>query len=202
MDNAATKGIAERYNRIAGRYDTVDWLIPSRWRRQAARLAGGRVLEVGIGTGLNLPFYSDRCQEILGIDISTGMLAKAKERVPLCRAPVTLAIMDVQALPLEADSFDSVLTAFVFCTVPEPAAGLRECRRVLKPGGRLILLEHMGSENKLLRQMMDWLNPLAVGLMDDNINRDTVKEAATAGFKGTMAKNLLGDVVRLVVAEK
>lgn len=202
MEGAEFKEIADKYDRIAGFYDAVDWFIPSRWRRQAAGMACGRVLEVGIGTGLNLPFYPDCCTEILGIDISPGMLAKAKERIPLCRASVSLAVMDVQALPLDSASFDCVLAAFVFCTVPEPAAGLRECYRVLKPGGKLILLEHMGSENKLFRPLMDWLNPLAVKLMGDHINRDTVKEAANAGFKVDVVKNLLGDVVRLIAATK
>lgn len=202
MDNAAIKEIADKYNRIAGNYDTVDWFIPSRWRRQAVGLACGRVLEVGVGTGLNFPFYADCCTEILGIDISSGMLGKAKERASLCKAPVRLEIMDVQDLPLDSDSFDSVLAAFVFCTVPNPLQGLWECRRVLKPGGKLILLEHTGSGNRVLRQFMDWLNPFTVRFLGDHINRDTAEVVVKAGFTVRTDNNLLGDIVRLVVAEK
>ncbi len=202
MESSNIKEIADKYNRIAGNYDTVDRFIPSRWRRRAAGLACGRVLEVGIGTGLNFPFYADCCTEIVGIDISSGMLEKAKERASQCKAPVRLEIMDVQELPLAAESFDSVLAAFVFCTVPNPLQGLRECRRVLKPGGKLILLEHTGSGNGALRQFMDWLNPFTVRFLGDHINRDTGEVVAMAGFTVRSVNNLLGDVVRLVVAEK
>lgn len=202
MKDAENLVIAEKYDRMASVYDIVDLFIPSSWRRQAAGQACGQVLEVGVGTGLNLPFYTDCCTGILGIDISAGMLAKARERALLCREPVRLGVMDVQALPLDSASFDGVLSAFVFCTVPEPAVGLRECYRVLKPGGKLILLEHMGSENRFFRPFMDLLNPFAVRLMGDHINRDTVNEVAAAGFKVKTVQNLLGDIVRLVVAEK
>lgn len=194
--------IADTYNRIAGSYDAIDRFIPGGWRRQATALASGQVLEVGVGTGLNLPYYADRCTGVLGIDISTGMLAKAAARAAQCRAPVRLAVMDVQSLPLAGAGFDSILAAFVFCTVPRPLAGLRECHRVLRPGGRLILLEHMGSEGKLLRTLMDVLNPLTVRLLGDHINRDTVQTVAAAGFRVETVKNLLSDIVRLVVAGK
>lgn len=202
VENARNKVIANKYNRIASLYDIVDWFIPSRWRRQAAGLACGRVLEVGVGTGLNLPFYTDCCTEILGIDISAGMLEKVKERIALCRVPVRLDVMDVQSMPLDSDSFDSVLAAFVFCTVSQPIVGLRECYRVLRPGGKLIMIEHMGSNNRLSRPIMDWLNPLTVKLLGDHINRDTAKEVASIGFKMELEENLLGDIVRLIVAEK
>lgn len=79
--------IVEKYNCLADRYDAIDWFIPSRWRRLVAGLAFGRVLEVGVGTGLNLPYYGKCCTEIHGIDISIGMLEKAKKefRYALCR---------------------------------------------------------------------------------------------------------------------
>lgn len=191
-----------KYDDIAGKYDVVDLVIPSKWRHRAASLTYGRVLEVGIGTGLNIPFYPNHCQEIIGIDVSAPMLGQAAERVPLSKVPVKLQAMDVQNLLLPAGSFDCVLATFVFCTVPDPFQGLRECHRVLKPGGNLVLLEHMGSENRQLRQVMNWLNPLTVRLLGDHINRDTVKLVAAAGFRTQIVENLFGDVVRLVVAGK
>ena len=202
MDNVGSQKIKSKYDKIASAYDAVDWFIPDKWRRRAACLAYGRVLEVGIGTGLNLPFYPDCCREIFGIDISPRMLDQAGERASLRKVPVKLEVMDVQDLPLDSDSFDCVLAAFVFCTVPDPFKGLRECHRVLKPGGKLILLEHMGSENKLLHQLMDWLNPVAVTIMGDHINRNTVDMVVAAGFRMHVVENLLGDVVRLIVADR
>jgi len=202
VDNGANQKIKAKYDNIASAYDTVDWFIPDKWRRKTTRLAYGRVLEVGIGTGLNLPFYPDCCREIFGVDISPRMLGQADKRAALCQVPVKLEVMDVQDLLLNSDSFDCILATFVFCTVPDPFKGLRECRRVLKPGGKLILLEHMGSENELVHQLMDWLSPIVVTIMGDHINRNTVDIVAATGFRIQMVENLLGDVVRLIVAER
>jgi len=202
LNNIENQRIKDTYDNVAAIYDAVDWLIPTSWRRRATSLAYGQVLEVGIGTGLNLPFYSERCQEIFGIDVSPRMLSRASERAPLCRGAVKLEVMDVQDLPLDSGSFDCVLAAFVFCTVPDPAKGLQECYRVLKPGGKLILLEHMGSDKKMLRWAMDRLNPFAVKFMGDHINRKTVDLVIAAGFRGQKAENLFGDIVRLIVAER
>lgn len=191
-----------KYDNIAGGYDLIDYLIPDDWRRKATSLASGRVLEVGVGTGLNLPFYPESCNEIVGIDISAAMLAKAREKASNAKLPVMLAVMNVQEMTLSAESFDCVVATFVFCSVSDPLAGLTECRRLLKPGGRLILLEHMASDNRVLGQLLNWLNPLTVSLLDDHVNRQTVALAAAAGFRICAVENMLGDIVRLVVAEK
>ena len=202
MNHEENHRVKQQYDRIAGSYDLVDRLIPSSWRIKATRLAYGRVLEAGVGTGLNLPYYTDRCQEIVGIDLSTSMLAQAARRIPQCKAPVALAEMDVQALELAAASFDCVLVSFVFCTVPDPLQGLRECLRVLKPGGRFIMLEHMASDRPWFRGVMDRLNPLTVRLLGDHINRQTARTVSLAGFRIESSTNLFGDVVRLLVAGK
>lgn len=191
-----------KFDKIADRYNLVDHIIPVKWRQKATALAYGHVLEVGIGTGLNLPFYAANCTEIVGIDVSPHMLEKAKEKAADCPVVVSLEVMDVQKLSLPAASFDCVLATFVFCSVPDPCQGLKECYRVLKPGGRLILLEHMGSENKLANRVLSFLNPITVRRLGDHLTRRTADSVISVGFHAKSVGKLFGDVVRLIVAEK
>lgn len=195
--------IKNKYDRIAAAYDAVICrLIPGAWRERAAVFAFGNTLEVGVGTGLNIPYYTDSCRSVLGIDVSPRMLDRARKRALHSKVPVKLEEMDIQSTPLESGSFDCVLAAFVFCTVPDPVLGLRECHRVLKPGGRLILLEHMASGSTALKCLMNWLNPLMIMFLSDNINRNTDVLVTKADFRIKNEINLLGDVVRLIVSEK
>lgn len=92
------------------------------------------------------------------------------------------AIGDVQALDFPAASFDTAIATFVFCSVPDPVLGLRELARVVRPGGQVLLLEHMRSAGPLAGALMDVLNPLVVRLMGANINRRTVENVRTAGL--------------------
>lgn len=203
MNHREEQRIKNKYDKIASSYDAViDRLIPNEWRRQAASYASGNVLEVGIGTGLNLPYYTDKCLNLLGIDVSPGMLDRAKDRAVLSKVSVKLEEMDIQGTSLQSCSFDSVLSSFVFCTVPNPAIALLECQRILKPGGRLILLEHMSSRKPRLKQLMKFFEPLTVMLLGDHINRDTDALVTKTGFIVKKEVNLLSDVVRLIVAEK
>lgn len=202
MNEAMNKKGKTRYDFFAGCYEIVDRFIPAEWRRQATSRVYGRVLEAGIGTGLNLPLYPNCCSEILGIDISTKMLEKAEEKAAHCRVPVKLAVMDIQDMSLECGSFDCVIATFVFCSVPDPCKGLRECFLALKPGGRLILLEHTRSDSKLAGRLMDLLNPLTVLLLGDHINRDTADMVSRAGFKVQNIEYLRGDIFKLIVAKR
>ena len=98
MNHEENHRVKQQYDRIAGSYDLVDRLIPRSWRIKTTRLAYGRVLEAGVGTGLNLPYYTDRCQELVAIDLSPSMLAQAARRITQCKASVVLAEMDIQEL--------------------------------------------------------------------------------------------------------
>lgn len=187
------------YDRIAFLYDFIDLFIPQAWRQRAVSLAKGRTLEAGVGSGLNLPFYSAACSEVVGIDISPRMLSKAAGRISRCPVPVSLYEMDVQHIAFPDASFDTVLATCVFCTVPDPVRGLRELCRVCKPDGTIILVEHMRSRRPWLGNVMDWLNPLSVSLLNDHINRRTVDNVQKAGIYIREAADLSGDIVRLIV---
>lgn len=194
-----TEAIRQRYNRTAIFYDAMDWMIPVRLRKQAVELAKGDVLEVGVGTGNNLPYYLPGCR-VTGIDFSPGMLAKARQIVVQARVPVTLLEMDAEHLAFPDNTFDTVIATCVFCSVPNPVRGLLEIRRVCKPDGQIILLEHVRSENPLLGALMDILNPISLHIIGSNINRRTVQNVMEAGIHINRVENVSGKIVKLIIA--
>ena len=194
-----TEIIKEHYNRTALVYDWIENLISPQLRKLAIEQATGEVLEVGIGTGQNLPFYQHDCK-VTGIDFSLGMLKKARARAKEAKIPVQLLEMDAQAMTFPDHSFDCVVATCVFCSVPDPVQGLREMRRVCKQEGRIILLEHVRSSKPFLGWVMDKLNPFTLALLGDNINRDTVSNAHAAGLKIQEIVNVKGDIIKLIIA--
>jgi phosphatidylethanolamine/phosphatidyl-N-methylethanolamine N-methyltransferase len=121
---------------------------------------GNRVLEVGVGTGLNLPLYSRDC-DVTGIDISKEMLRKAEERVlTLGMANTNLMVMDGSKLAFPDDSFDRVIATYVISAVPDPVKTLLEMRRVCKPSGHLVILNHFKSENPVIGMFEKLLAPV------------------------------------------
>ena len=132
----------------------------------AAELAcgpsGGRILEVGVGTGISLPDYA-RKNRLTGVDLSEPMLRKAHERVAQQKLAnvEALAVMDAERLALPDDSFDVVVAQYVITAVPNPEATLDEFARVLKPGGEIVLVNHIGAEEGPRRVFEQWFAPLA-----------------------------------------
>jgi ubiquinone/menaquinone biosynthesis C-methylase UbiE len=144
----ATSTTIKRYQRLAPMYDWME-AFPERrylpWRTHLWSLVKGpRVLEVGVGTGKNVEFYPPGL-DTTGIDLTPGMLERARKRADSLSNPVNLRLGDVQCLDFPGDSFDTVVATFVFCSVPDPVQGLNEVRRVVKPGGQVLLLEHTRS---------------------------------------------------------
>jgi ubiquinone/menaquinone biosynthesis C-methylase UbiE len=182
-------------------YDAV--MVPAGWlglHRARQRLVdglSGRVLEVGTGTGLLLPVYPPGVSSIVAIDIDPGLFARARNRRP----GVTLMQADVQRLPFRDGSFDAVVGCLVFCTVEDPARGLAEIRRVLRPGGQLRLLEHVRSPHPTVARLQDRLSPawshLAMGCQ---LNRDTVPLVEASGFRITHRSQRLRQLVEELVA--
>jgi phosphatidylethanolamine/phosphatidyl-N-methylethanolamine N-methyltransferase len=146
-------------------YDLVFGAVFERGRHAAIAAAeriGGRILEVGVGTGISLPNYSKNCR-LCGIDISAPMLRKAKERVAeLGLTNVEgLWVMDAEHLSFDDNSFDGVVAQYVITTVPNPEATLDEFARVLKPGGEIILVSRIGAEAGLRHSLEHWFQPAA-----------------------------------------
>lgn len=178
--------VARVYDRVARFYDLyetpMDWLGGARRRRRVLAHAAGRVLEVGIGTGRNADYYPDGVQ-VTGIDLSEAMLVRARRRVTWGGVLDGLVRGDVQRLPFPDAAFDTVTATCVFCSVADPVAGLREVRRVVKPTGQVLLLEHVRPRNRVLGRLFDVLSPLTRRLFGPSINRRTEENVAAAGLR-------------------
>ena len=137
------------------------------------------------------------------IDLTPGMLERAHRRAAALGVNVTLQLGDAQHLDFPDATFDEAAATFVFCSVPDPVLGLREAARVLKPGGRLLLLEHMRAATPLLGALMDLLNPVVVRVMGANINRRTAENVQRSGLQLLQVEELgMGGIFKLIVAEK
>jgi ubiquinone/menaquinone biosynthesis C-methylase UbiE len=199
LADKSTEIIKRRYNRTAHYYDWMDRMVNSELRKKALSLVYGKVLEVGVGTGKNIPYYPEGC-EVTAIDFSTAMLAKAEKKLHLAKVPVTLLEMDIQDMDFADDSFDTVVATCVFCSVPDPIRGLNEVRRVCKEDGKIILLEHVRSNHHLVGILMDILNPVSLNVIGSNINRRTLENIRTAHIKEQKVEDFMGKIIKLVVA--
>ena len=195
-----------RYQRISPFYDLME-ILPERryisWRERLWSLVRGpEVLEVGVGTGKNLAFYPKDLQ-VTGVDLTPGMLARARKRSATLNKDVTLQLGDVQNLKFPDSSFDTVVATFVFCSVSNPVLGLREIGRVIKPDGQIILMEHVRSTKPGIGELMDVLNPAVVRVTGANINRRTVENIQLAGLDIERVEDLgMGDVFKLIIAHR
>src|ERR1700716_3210698 len=157
--------VTKAYARWAPVYDLVFGAVFEQGRRAAivaAERIGGRILEVGVGTGISLPEYA-RTNRLVGVDLSEPMLRKAQERgteFGLSNVEA-LAVMDAERLTFPDASFDVVVAQYVITTVPNPEATLDEFARVLKPGGEIILVSRVGAEAGLRRTIEHWFQPIA-----------------------------------------
>ncbi|RMD86439.1 MAG: class I SAM-dependent methyltransferase [Alphaproteobacteria bacterium] len=130
-------------------------------RRRVVPAAEGQVVEIGLGSGHNLPFYdAGKVKAVIGVDPSGAMLAKAAKRAARARFPVEMAALEGEHLPFEDGFADSVVVTYSLCTIPEPAAALAEMRRVLKPGGQLLFAEHGAAPDEAVRRWQDRLDRL------------------------------------------
>lgn len=202
----STDDIRRRYDRLAPWFDSLEGFLEGllfrRLRKKLwVQVEGPHILEIGVGTGKNFAFYPSDAH-ITAIDFSPKMLEQAERKRQRKQLNVDLALMDVQTLCYADNSFDTVIASFVFCSVPKPRKGLKELYRVLKPGGQLLLLEHVLSSNKFLAFLMNLINPLVVRLVGANINRETVKNVQACSFKHIYLDPASSDMIKLIRAVK
>lgn len=205
IDNQETTRTEARYDRVAPIYDLMEMLPEQQfrtWREKLwARVPEGRVLEAGVGTGKNFPYHPPGV-EVVGIDISQRMLHRAQQRAEELGKTLELHQMDAQRLDFPDDSFDAAVATFVFCSVPDAVQGLRELGRVVKPEGRIFLLEHVRiNEPEVIGRLMDLVDPLVLRLMGPHINRRTEQNVRRAGLQVERVEALAPlDLVKLIVA--
>jgi ubiquinone/menaquinone biosynthesis C-methylase UbiE len=152
-------------------------------RREVLSGARGRVLEIGVGTGLNLPLYPQHVKRITAIDANAGMMPRAQKRAARTAIEIDLRIASAEELPLESGQFDTVVSTWTLCSIPDVAAALREVRRVLKPDGIFLFVEHGLSDDAGIRWWQNRLTPLNRRLADGcHLNRDMESLIGRNGF--------------------
>jgi ubiquinone/menaquinone biosynthesis C-methylase UbiE len=186
----------ERMSRSKGEQSFMNPL-----RKEVIDQARGLVLEIGAGNGLNFAFYEpERVERLEAIEPDSAMLRFARERAAKARVPVNLTQAPVEKLPFADDSFDSVVVTLVFCSVGDPGRGLREVRRVLKPGGSLLMLEHVRAHGAIAATMQNIITPVNK-LVAGNChwNRNTEKTVIEAGFRIEQRRDIEGFLLPFVI---
>jgi len=207
--DAARSQETERIRRLqdkeAGRYDRqisfFERILFGGGREWVCSRAQGEVLELAAGTGRNLPFYPDGLK-LTAVELSPEMLAIARERAERLSHGADLRQGDVQDLDLPDESFDTVVCTLGLCTIPDPQRAIAEARRVLRPGGRLLLLEHVRSPSTPVRAVQRLLDPLAVRFEGDHLTREPLDYLDAEGFEVERLERSKWGIVERVVARK
>lgn len=189
------------YDKLAAGYDRAfapfERRFLARWRKEAIALLppDSSILEIGAGTGLNFPFYP-RCRHAVASEISCEMLKFARART----TSIELVQADAQSLPFDVNTFDAAFATLVFCSIPDPEKAFAELKKVVKPGGIIILLEHVRPPG-ILGYLFDVLNILTVALIEDHFNRRTAAMAEKAGFQIVEVRTKALGIANLIVCE-
>ena len=192
-----------KWDNAAKTFDIMNSGIEVRYgerKREWFSRSDGRTLLVAVGTGLDLQYFPSE-QKVVGIDISSKMLEKAKGKLNVNTSNIELVRADVQMLGFADNSFDSVVTSCTFCSVPDPVSGLEELKRVMKPGGKLLMFEHVRSNVFWMGPMMDLLTYVSRKVGPD-LNRRTKENVIRAGFKLKQEINIYLDMVKFFGAIK
>lgn len=154
------------------------------YRQRVISGATGRILEIGVGSGLNLSHYSDAADHVIGLDPSSKLLSMAHQAVRRTDRPVTFLNASAEDIPLEDHSVDTVVSTWTLCTIPDVRRALVEMRRVLKPNGQLRFVEHGLSDDGSVRRWQNLLTPIWRRFTGGcHLNRDVVQLLDGAGFR-------------------
>lgn len=195
--------VQAKWNFASRTYDWLTWGEEYRFGPAKTALFAkmtGRCLMVAAGTGNDFRYFPSGLT-ITAVDISPGMLGRARPRATAYKGVLDLRLMDVQALEFPDGTFDTVATACTFCSVPDPVRGLRELYRCLKPGGQLLMFEHVRSRVGPIAILQDLMTPITRRFGPD-MNRDTVSNVLRAGFELRRETNVYFDIVKALEARR
>jgi ubiquinone/menaquinone biosynthesis C-methylase UbiE len=185
--------LSRKYNRVARWYDRVEGILGllgvSRLRRRVLQQASGKVLEVAVGTGKNLPYYSHECR-ILALDLSREMLNITRKRAAKLSMNVSFLLADAEALPFADESFDTVVSSLSTCTFPDPVTALKDMARVCRPKGKVLLLEHGRSDREWLGRWQDRHADQFAKPLGCHWNREPLELVRQAGLKIVEARRV------------
>jgi ubiquinone/menaquinone biosynthesis C-methylase UbiE len=200
-----TEDVRRHYDRSASRYDRqiklAERILFGDGRRWVCSHAQGEVLELAVGTGRNLRYYPHDVR-LTGIELSPAMLDFARQEAAILGRHADLRVGDAQALEFADESFDTVICTLSLCTIPDDRAAVREAHRVLRPGGRFILLEHVRSPLRRVRAGQRLLEPLFLRFEHDHLTRDPLDHLEQAGFEIATVARLKWGIVERLVARK
>ncbi|MEX0803308.1 MAG: methyltransferase domain-containing protein [Candidatus Binatia bacterium] len=199
-----SREISEKYDRFARWYDWLEGILNilglSRLRRMLLQRASGKVLEVAVGTGKNLIYYPRNCR-IIALDLSGEMLNVARNRAAKLSIHASFLVGDAAALPFPDNSFDTVVSSLSTCTFPDPTAALKEIKRVCRPEGRVLLLEHGRSDSERLGRWQDRHADKFAKPLGCHWNREPLELTREAGVKVLKSRRSFFGIFHLIEAE-
>jgi ubiquinone/menaquinone biosynthesis C-methylase UbiE len=200
-----TKQVRAYYEKTAPSYETwvavFERAMLGDGRRWVCGQAHGNVLEIGVGSGRNLPFYPAGAR-LIGIDLSPAMLEIARGRAAQLGLVADLSLGDAQGLPFADSAFDSVVCTLSLCAIPDERRAIAEVHRVLRPGGKFLVLEHVRSPIGIVRMGQRLLDPLMTRMACDSLLRDPLDHLGEAGFQVERCERTKFGIVERLVARK
>jgi ubiquinone/menaquinone biosynthesis C-methylase UbiE len=206
-DSSLNDRVRAIYDHMAPKYDRnvrfCEWVLGlDRGRRWIASRAEGGVLEIGIGTGRNLAYYPAKHTKLTGIDLAPAMLQIARKRAADLGCEVDLRTGNAERLDFRDEQFDTIVCTLALCSIPRDRRAITEAKRVLRPGGRLLLLEHVRSPMRIVRAVQYLLEPLFLKFQEDHLLREPLEHVQAEGFELVELHRSSCGIIERLVARK